>query len=171
MIGHRRALAAAEGRRSPFQHIAMSIVEMAIITGIVVRVVHVIARAHGAHLDWHAFVGTFVAVPVLLLAMTTVHLANFPVPQWLWRAPAFALLEVVVEALTSLALIEAGRERWGTGRAELADWPAIAGSILLWRFLLICLFALVLGTVVQWVRRRELAAERRQYHGAERRGR
>jgi len=169
---HRSPYAAAEGPRTGFHRIATSIVEMALITGVVVRVIHVVARAHGGdHLDWHAFVGTFVVVPVVLLAMATVHLSNFPVPQWLWRAPAFALLEIVVEALTSLGLIEAGRERWGTGRAELGDWSAIAGGILVWRFVTICLFALVLGVVVQWVRRREFAAERRAYHGVERRGR
>lgn len=142
---------------------------MAIITGIVVRVIHVVARAHGDHLDWHAFVGTFVVVPVVLLALATAHLASFPVPQWLWRAPAFALLEAMSEAFTSLGLIAAGRERWGTGRATAGDWPAIAGGILLWRFVMICAFALVLGAMVQWVRRRELAAQRRTYHGMERR--
>ena len=73
----------------------------------------------------------------------------------------------------SLVLIYVGRERWGTGRAEIGDWPAMAGTILLTRFSMVCLFALVLGGVAQFVRRRELTAERRksrEHAEAERRG-
>ncbi|MGI8548371.1 MAG: hypothetical protein ACR2M1_13750 [Gemmatimonadaceae bacterium] len=134
---------------------------MALISAIVVRVLHVVSSTHGAELDWHSFVGTFVAVPVVLLAFATIHLSNYPVPQWLWRAPAFALLESVFESLFSLGLVYAGRERWGTGRAGPGDWPAIAGTILLTRIGMICLFALILGGVSQFVRRRELRAARR----------
>ena len=133
---------------------------MAIIAGILVRVLHVVSSAHGDHLDWHSFVGTFILIPVILLALATVHLAQYPLPQWLWRAPAFALLESTVEALASLGLIYIGRERWGTGRAELSDWPAMAGGIYLTRFLMVTTFALVLGLVAQFVRRRELTHER-----------
>jgi len=155
-----------------WHRIAGSLVEMAILTGVVVRILHVVAHAHGTDLDWHAFVGSFILVPVILLALATVHLAQYPLPQWLWRAPLFAVVESTVEALASLALIYLGRERWGTGRAELGDWPAMAGEIYLSRFLMVCLFALVLGLVAQFVRRRELAHERKRhatYSGAERR--
>lgn len=138
---------------------------MAIIAGVLLRVLHVISNAHGDHLDWHAFVGTFILVPVVLLALATVHLAQYPLPQWLWRAPAFALLESTVEALASLGLIYIGRERWGTGRAELSDWPAMAGGIFLTRFLMVATFALVLGLVAQFVRRRELTHERERERG------
>lgn len=138
---------------------------MALISAVIVRVLHIVASTHGDHMDWHSFVGTFVAVPVILLIFATLHLSNFPVPQWLWRAPAFALLESLFESLASLGLIYAGRERWGTGRAELGDWPAMVGTILLTRILTICLFALVLGGVTQFVRRRELRAARRHHGG------
>lgn len=136
---------------------------MALFSAIIVRTLHVVSNAHGVELDWHSFVGTFIAIPVVLLALATVHLSNYPVRQWLWRAPAFALVESVFESLASLGLIYAGHERWGTGRAEPGDWPAMAGTILLTRIGMICLFALVLGGVVQFVRRRELRAARR--HG------
>jgi hypothetical protein len=129
---------------------------MALISAVVVRILHVVFNAHGAELDWHSFIGTFIAVPVILLAFATVHLSNFPLHKWVWRAPAFAAVEGSIEALLSLGLIYAGRERWGTGRAELSDWPAMAGGTLLTRFLMICAFALVLGGVAQFVRRREL---------------
>ncbi len=133
---------------------------MALISAVVVRVLHLVASTHGSELDWHSFVGTFVAVPVVLLTFATIHLSNYPLPQWLWRAPAFACIESVLEALASLGLIYAGRERWGTGRAEPGDWPAIAGQLFLSRIGMICLFALVLGGVAQFVRRRELRAAR-----------
>jgi hypothetical protein len=135
---------------------------MAIIAGVVVRVLHVIANAHGEELDWHSFVGTFIAIPVILLALATIHLASYPLHQWVWRAPAFALLESTAESLLSLVLIFAGRERWGTGRAVFGDWPAMAATTFLSRFAMVCLFALVLGGVAQFVRRREIRAERKR---------
>ena len=137
---------------------------MAIIAGVVVRVLHVLSNAHGEQLDWHSFVGTFIAIPVILLALATIHLASYPLHQWVWRAPVFALVESAVEALLSLALIAAGRERWGTGRAVFGDWPAMAATTLLWRFGMICIFALILGGVAQFVRRREIHAGRKKGH-------
>jgi hypothetical protein len=137
---------------------------MAIIAGVVVRVLHVLSNAHGEQLDWHSFVGTFIAIPVILLALATIHLASYPLHQWVWRAPVFALVESAVEALLSLALISAGRERWGTGRAVFGDWPAMAATTLLWRFGMICVFALILGGVAQFVRRREIHAGRKKGH-------
>lgn len=150
--------------RSVWHRIAASVVEMAIIAGVVVRVLHVIANAHGAQLDWHSFVGTFIGIPVILLGLATIHLATYPLHQWIWRAPVFALLESTVESLMSLLLIYAGRERWGTGRALLGDWPAMAATTFLTRFAMICIFALVLGGVAQIVRRREIHAERKKGH-------
>lgn len=149
-----------------FQRISQSLVETAVLTGIVIRVLHVVFSTHAAsHLDWHAFFGSFVLLPILLLAMATVHLANFPVKEWLWRAPVFALTEAVAEAVSSLVLIELGRERWGTVRAEIGDWPHIAGTILILRLVIVCLFVLVLGLIVQAIRRREFSTvEGRHYH-------
>lgn len=148
-----------------FQRISQSLVETALIAGVLLRVLHVFFSAHGTELDWHTFLGTFVFLPIILLAIATVHLANYPVKEWLWRAPVFALTEAVVEAFTSLGLIALGRERWGTVRAEFGDWPSMAGTILGLRFVVVCVFALVLGTIVQAVRRREFStAEGRHYH-------
>jgi hypothetical protein len=137
---------------------------MAIIAGVVVRVLHVVSNAHGEQLDWHSFVGTFIAAPVILLSLATIHLASYPLHQWVWRAPAFALLESVVESVFSLLLIYMGRERWGTGRAVFGDWPAMAARTVLIRLGMVCIFALVLGGVAQFVRRREIRAERKRGH-------
>src|SRR5688572_25453521 len=101
-----------------FQRISQSLIEMALITGLLVRVLHVVFNTYGDAPDSRSFIGAFVLLPIILLALATVHLANYPVKEWLWRAPVFALGEAVVEAFASLALIAIGRERWGTGRAE-----------------------------------------------------
>jgi hypothetical protein len=147
-----------------FQRISQSLIEMALITGMLLRVLHIFFSTNGDGLQWADFLGTFIILPIVLLALATVHLANYPVKEWLWRAPVFALAEAVVEALFSIALIAVGRERWGTARAEFTDWPAMAGNILMLRLIVVSLFTLVLGAVVQAVRRREFAAERR-HHG------
>ncbi len=101
-------------------------------------------------------------IPVILLALATIHLASYPLHQWIWRAPVFALVESAVESLFSLVLIFAGRERWGTGRAVFGDWPAMAATTFLSRFAMVCLFALVLGGVAQFVRRREIQSRAKE---------
>jgi len=145
----------------PFRRISRSIVEMAMLTGIVVRVLHVLFSARSAELSWYAYAGRFILIPIVALGMASVHWSNYPVRQWLWRAPLFGFIESVTGAIASLALIASGRERWGTGRAEMADWPSIATRIIVTHVIVISLFALILGAIVQFVRRRELALERR----------
>jgi hypothetical protein len=146
-----------------FRRISHSLPEMAVITGVLTRVLHMLFNAHGDQIDWHVLVGTFVVVPVTILALATLYLANYPVRQWVWRAPVFAVAETAAEGVTSLILIAVGRERWGTGRAEFGDWPAMTAVTLSWRLVTVCLFAFILGAIVQWVRRKEFAAER--HHG------
>jgi hypothetical protein len=137
---------------------------MALVTGVLVRVLHAVFNAHGDSLDWHAIAGRFILIPVILLGMAAVHLAQFPVRQWVWRAPAFAGAEVVVGAVTSLVLIAMERERIGTVRAEFSDWPAMVVGMLAWHLVMICLFAFILGLIVQWVRRREFVAAHQHEH-------
>lgn len=148
----------------PFRHIARSLLEMALITGCLVRVLATAFNAHGDHLDWHIIVGRFIFIPLIVLGMAAVHLAQFPVRQWLWRAPLFAVVEVAAAALTSLALIAAGRERIGVGIATWADWPSMTGQMFVWHLTIICVFALVLGVIVQWVRKREFIQEHHHEH-------
>ena len=146
-----------------FRRLSLSIVEMAVITGVVLRVFRAVAVSHGPSESW-LYLGAMVALGLLILCgMATLHLGNFPVRQWLWRAPAFALITAAAEALTSLALIALGRERIGTTRATFADWGQLAGGIVLGRLVAVASFALVLAGVVQLVRFLLLRREGREH--------
>jgi len=135
-----------------FAKLARSLFDMALVTGIVARLYRamVLTRAEDAS-------GTYVAVTlaigaVFLLLMATIHISRYPLRDWLWRAPAFAVVEGAAEMLTSLLLISLDREPLGTGAAHLHDWPGMALGTIGWRLLTISLFALLLAGVVKWVR-------------------
>jgi len=150
------------GELHPFRRITRSVWEMAFLAGVIGRVLHTVFSAPsdplgGDQLSWWSFAGRFLLIPVLVLGMAAVHLSNYAVREWAWRAPVFAMVEAMTAAFVSLALIFMGRARLGTGRAELSDWPLIAGGILLWHVLAICAFCALLGGVVQWIRKREAA--------------
>lgn len=99
------------------------------------------------------YLATVIVGVALLGAMSAGHLANFTLRAWRWRAPLFALVVVVGESLTSLALTLAHQERIGRSAATLADWlPTTLG--LLWsRLLIVAAFAVVLSAVVTLLRR------------------
>ena len=88
--------------------------------------------------------------------MATLHLGRFPVREWPWRAPLFAVFETAGEMAVSLVLISLHREPWGTARAEFMDWQPMATAVLFWRLIGVCVWALLLGTTVQFVRGRVL---------------
>lgn len=146
-----------------FRRLTLSVVEMALITGVLLRVFRAFVLANvptGAYL----YLGVAFAVGVLFLcAMATLHLGNYPVRHWLWRAPAFAGIAVGAEMVVCLVLILLHREPVGTGRAELADWPSLFGYALVSRVLIVCSFAAVLAGVVQLVRRWLLARDQRTH--------
>ena len=150
----RQRLSAGIRVREPaaFTRLAHSLIDMALVTGIVARLYRamVLSRAQDAS-------GTYVAATltigaVFLLMMATIHLSRHPLPDWLWRAPAFAVAEGAAEMLASLVLIALDREPLGTGGARLHDWPGMAIGTLGWRLVTISLFALLLAGVVKWVR-------------------
>jgi hypothetical protein len=131
---------------------SMSIVEMALVTGVVMRLFWALVFTVGPN-DSLVFAGAMFAVRFIgLFGMATLHLGNFTLRQWLWRAPVFAVLEGVAESLTALALIALHREPLGSARATYADWPSIVGGTLFWRVVAIVAFAAVLAGVVQSVR-------------------
>jgi len=135
-----------------FRRISFSLAEMAIVTGILVRVYRVFVLTHGPT-NW-LFIGLTVAVgAVFLLGMVTAHLANYPLSQYLWRAPLFAAAEVAAEMATSLLLIALGREANGTVRAHWDDWIGLGLNALLIRGGLIMLWAALLAGAVQIARR------------------
>src|SRR3954470_23231286 len=135
-----------------FRRISFSLAEMAIVTGILVRVYRVFVLTHGPT-NW-LFIGLTVAVgAVFLLGMVTAHLANYPLSQYLWRAPLFAAAEVAAEMATSLLLIALGREANGTVRAHWDDWIGLGLNALLIRGLAIVAWGLILAGVVSLLHR------------------
>jgi hypothetical protein len=139
-----------------FRRLSLSLVEMALLTGIVLRVLRALAFTHG-RVSWLFYGLVLVVGTLVLLGMTTAHLANFPVRVWLWRAPVFALVEVAGEMMTSLLLIALRREPEGTSRADFHDWPSMSMRALLQSELTICLWALLLAAAIIFVRRSGMA--------------
>jgi hypothetical protein len=145
---------------SAFRALTLSVVEIGLITGILIRLFRSLVLTHGSN-SWLYLGGMFALGAVFLFAMLTLHLANFPVRRWLWRAPVLGVLVAVGEMATSLLLIAIGREPNGTVLAELAEWPGMAVSVLLWRMTAVCAWALLLAGAVT-VARNALAATRRK---------
>jgi hypothetical protein len=136
----------------PFvRRVSVSLAAMAVLTGVVVHLYRWFVLTHRAG-PWWLLVMTLAAGFVVLLGLTTAHLGNHPVRQWVWRAPLFAAVECVTEAAMSALMIAAGVERIGTERAGWADWPTLALTILLRRTTIIIVFSILLAGVVQWAR-------------------
>ena len=139
-----------------FRKLSLSLVEMALLTGVVLRVIRALTFTHG-RVGWLYYGAVFVVGTVILVGMTTAHLSNFTVRAWAWRAPLFALVEVIGEMATSLLLIALRREPEGTARADFHDWPSMALRALTLSELTICLWALVLAAAIIFVRRSGMA--------------
>ena len=135
-----------------FRRLTLSLVEMSVLTGVVLRLYRSIVLSHGAASSWLYLGGTFAIGAIILFAMLTMHLSNYPLRHWLWRAPAFAVLETAAGMLTSLVLIWFGREPYGTIRADMQHWLPMATNTLLVHVIAIAIFALILAGVVQAVR-------------------
>jgi hypothetical protein len=149
-----------------FRRLTLSLLEMALVTGVLLRVYRAFVLANTPGDEW-LYLGGSIAFGVLFLcAMATLHLGNYPVRHWVWRAPAFAGLVAAAEMAVSAILIALHREPYGSGRAVFTDWPGLAAMTMVMRFLVVCSFALVLAGVVQVVRRVLLAREHRA-HGAD----
>ena len=134
-----------------FRRFSYSVVEMAVVTAVLLRVYRALALSlAGANVF---LLGISFAIGfVVLFGMVTLHLGNFTVRRWIWRAPLFALIEASAESLTSLGLIALHREPLGSARAVFADWPGIVGNIFTWRVSAIVVFAMILAAVVQMAR-------------------
>ena len=138
-----------------FTRIARSSIELALITGIVIRLFRAVVLTHGDATS--SYLGASLVLGTLfLLGMATLHLGRFPVREWAWRAPLFAVFETAGEMLVSLVLIWLHREPWGTARAEFVDWQAMATGVVFWRVLGVSVWALLLGATVSFIRGRVL---------------
>lgn len=154
-----------------FRKIARSPVELAAITGVLIRLFRALILTHGP-VDSGLYLGSSLALgAIFLLTMATLHLGRFPVKEWPWRAALFAIVETAAEMGTSLALIAMHREPWGTVRAEYQDWQPMAVGVLFWRLVTVTLFALILAWTIHLVRTRLIPeAEDEESDVVERRG-
>jgi len=139
-----------------FRRLSLSLFEMALLTGIVLRLLRALTFTHG-RASWLFYGAAFVVGLLILLGMTTAYLANWTLRSWIWRAPLFALVEVAGEMATSLLLIAIRREPEGAVRAEFHDWPSMALRAFLQSELSICLWAALLAGVILFVRRSGIA--------------
>lgn len=137
---------------------SLSLWEMAVLTGVTLRLYRALVITHATS-SWLWAGGTFALALLLLCAMATVHLANYPVRRWVWRAPLFAAIESTAESVTALFLIWLGREPSGSTRAEWGDWLPMSWDTLWTREAVVCGWALVLAGVVSIVRRTILRQE------------
>ena len=138
-----------------FARVARSPVELALITGVVIRLFRAVVLTHGNATT--SYLGAALVLGSLfLLGMATLHLGRFPVREWPWRDPLFAVFETAGEMIVSLALIALHREPWGTARAEFVDWQAMATGVVFWRVLGVSVWALLLGATVSFIRGRVL---------------
>jgi hypothetical protein len=142
---------------------SMSILEMGVVTGILLRLYRALVLSQGPEQSLLYVSGMFTLGLAFLFGMTTLHLGNYTIRHWLWRVPAFALIEATAESLTSLALIALHREPMGSARATFADWPDLVLRTFPWRFAIILTFSLVLAGVVQLVRYGLLRREHRAH--------
>ena len=139
-----------------FRRLSLSLIEMALLTGVVLRLLRALTFTHG-RASWLFYGAAFVVGLLILLGMTTAYLANWTLRSWLWRAPLFALVEVAGEMATSLLLIAMGREPEGAVRAEFHDWPSMALRAFLQSEVSICVWAALLAGVIVFVRRSGIA--------------
>lgn len=135
-----------------FRRFSFSLVEMALVTGVLVRLYRVVILTHGSN-HWLYLTGVSIVGIAFLLGMLTAHLANYPMRQYLWRAPVFALVEVGAEMATSALLIALGHEANGTVRAHWDDWVGMSLHALLYRGIGIVLWGAILAGVVSLVHR------------------
>jgi hypothetical protein len=151
-----------------FRKLTLSLPAMAIAAGMLVRLIRV--GVGGISASWWGVFGAIALGMIVLLTIATAHLGNYPVKQWLWRAPLFGLAEGAAEAGASALLTMLGVEVLGSTRAHLSDWPSMATDTIIGtpglgfvdgRIVMVSLFALLLAGVVQVVRYLLLRSEDR----------
>ncbi len=143
------------------RRLSNSLPEMALVTGVTLRLYRAYVFSHGSPESGLWVGSTIVPGAVILLVMLTVHLANYTVRHWWWRAPMFAALEAGTEIMMSLALTAVGLEKIGSGVAEWSDWLPNAAQVLAWRVALIFPFTVLLALVVTLVRRVLISSDHR----------
>ncbi len=77
---------------------------MAVLTAVPLRLWRAYVLTHGPPYIRAWVGGTFQIALLFLKLKVTIHLGNYTLRSWTWRAPVFALLESGTEILMSLAL-------------------------------------------------------------------
>lgn len=142
-----------EERLHPLRAFAVRTIEPAGITGLVLRVYRALVLSAAMGAGWIAFVSGLTFGVLVLCAVLTWHLGNFPIRRWPMRVFAFVIIEVTAELGMSSLLIGFKRERFGSRVATWGDWWPMAGQTLVERGIVLVLFAGVLAATVQLVRR------------------
>lgn len=131
---------------------SLNLFAMALLTGASLRLYRAAILQFGWSNSWLWITGTFLGGVAILFLLATLHLGNYPVRAWLWRAPLFAVLEAATEVGVSLALTMSGLERIGSLTANLEDWQGSVPRIAIVRIGGIIFFALLLAFVSTIVR-------------------
>ncbi len=142
-----------------FRRLTLSLAEMALITGVILRLFRAVAVTYGPATSWFYLASAIMLGALILFGMTALHLANYTLRHWLWRAPAFGLCVAATEMVVSAGLILLGREPIGSERAVIGQWWGMAANTIIFRTLAVCLFAAALAGVFQLVRRYMIAKE------------
>lgn len=132
--------------------LSLNLFVMALLTGASLRLYRAAILQFGWSNSWIWIAGTFLGGVAILFLLTTLHLGNYPVRAWSWRAPLFAVLEAATEVGVSLGLTLMGLERIGSLTATLEDWQGSAVRLAVVRVAGILVFALVLAFVSTMVR-------------------
>jgi hypothetical protein len=142
-----------------FRRLTLSLVEMAVITGVTVRLFRAVVLTYGPSTNLLFVALSMVIGALVLFGMAALHLANFTPRHWVWRAPVFGLAASVAEMVVSALLVVLGREPLGSGRASMSLWADLAFHTIINRTLAVCIFAVALAGVVQVARRIAIARE------------
>jgi hypothetical protein len=124
---------------------SLSLTLFGILTGIGVRCYRWFVLAVLAPQSPGYIILTIVAGVAILCALVTVHLANFPLRAWRWRAPLLGAYIAAGEALMSLLLTMAHQERLGRTLATPGDWAGSLPTLFVSRLIVVSLYALLLA--------------------------
>jgi hypothetical protein len=131
---------------------SLNVVLMAILAGAILRTYRAGVLQFGWSSSWSWIAGTFVVGTAVLFIIATLHLGNYPVKAWLWRAPVFAFIEALTEVSVSFGLTLLGYERLGSLTATVVDWQGSAMRIAATRIVGILAFSIALALVSTLVR-------------------
>jgi hypothetical protein len=134
---------------SVLRRLSISLVIMAVTSGVVLRSVRLVSL----HASGLTVLLAWIVGLALLAAFVTMHLGNYPLRQWVWRAPAFALIQTAASLTTSAVFVALGMERLGSAAMGWSQWLGDVFPTLVRNMVAVCGYALLLAASVQVVRR------------------